>query len=194
VSKPGGRAIIDENYDAHGTQIHRRRCTRAAFRQGCRGLLRLAADLVCRDQETRGRTRGQALRTQCRRSDGHAAGRADRAAGAKRAGPGREHQGNRQARERPVVRAAQPGRDLHHRAVLAARPGAPEHRTDAADAAGAAGKLHRQAARDAARRRDRLRDHGRAISRHGTGRGSALRRALRGGPCRPITRWPSASP
>jgi len=43
-----------------------------------------------------------------------------------------------------------------------------------ADAAGAAGELHRQAAGDAAHRRDRLRHSGRAFSRHRSGPGAAV--------------------
>ena len=50
----------------------------------------------------------------------------------------------------------------------------------AADAADAAGELHRQAARDAAHRRARLRDPGRALPRHRPGDRAAVRRAVHG--------------
>jgi LysR family hydrogen peroxide-inducible transcriptional activator len=73
------------------------------------------------------------------------------------------------------------GHDLHHRALPAARPGAPGDRPHAADAADAAGELHRQAAGDAAHRRDRLRHPGRALPGYRPGHGAAVRRALHGG-------------
>jgi ATP-dependent DNA helicase RecG len=118
------------------------------------------------------------------------AGRRNRAPGAKRAGAGGQHQGDCQTRQRPAGRAAHAGHHLHHRPVSAARPGAPDHRAHAADAADAAGKLHGQAAGDAAHRRDGLRHSGRAVSRCRAGRGAPVRRTLYGGRAAPAIRWP----
>ena len=50
-------------------------------------------------------------------------------------------------RKDPLSRAAVARRDLHHRPLPAARAGPPGDRARAADAADAAGELHRQAAR-----------------------------------------------
>lgn len=52
----------------------------------------------------------------------------------------------------PAPQANAQGEILHHRPLPAARLGAFVHRARAADAADAAGELHRQAAGDAARR------------------------------------------
>ena len=90
-------------------------------------------------------------------------------------------QGDRQARKDPLSAArCALGVIYTIGPYLLPDAGAPGDRARAADAAHAAGELHRQAARDAAHRRARLRDHGRAVSRHRPGDRAALRRAVHG--------------
>ena len=179
VRRDPGAPTAQSGHDPDRAEVHRRRIAREALRARRRSLLRLAAHAQRRHQEARGRARRQAVRAGRQRGQRHAAGRADRAPGAAGHRAGGGHQGDRQARQGPDLRAAAGGHHLHHRALPAARPGQAGHRTRAADAADAAGELHAAPAGDAAHRRARLRDHGRALSGHRPGRGAAVRRAFR---------------
>ena len=182
-------------HDTHRAALHRRGRPRAALRPRGGGLLRVAAHVVGGHQEARGRTRRQDLRARQQRGEPHHAGHGHRAAGAERHRAGGRHQGDRQAWPGSAVRCAEAGHHLHDRALPAAAAGAPRHRAHAADAADAAGELHRQAARHVAHRRARLRHHGRAVPRQRPGHRAAVRRALRrgGSPARMHSRARSPS-
>ncbi|KAF5275316.1 hypothetical protein FQA39_LY18650 [Lamprigera yunnana] len=136
---------------------------------------------TCRSPPCRSPSRSwkRSLNSSCsertlRSCDSHHLGRADRAPGADRAGPGGGDQGNRQARQGSAGWRIDPGRDLHDWPLSAARAGAPVDRAHAADAADDQREHDRQAAGDAAHRRDRLRHRGRALPRHGPGHGAAV--------------------
>ena len=166
-------------HDTHRAALHRRGRPRTPLRPRGRGVLRVAAHAVGGHQEARGGARRQDLRARQQRGEPDGAGHRHRAPGAERHRAGRGDQGDRQARPGSAVRRAEAGHHLHDRPLPAAAAGAPRHRADAADAADAAGELHRQAAGHAAHRRARLRHHGRALSRQRPGHRAAVRRALR---------------